>query len=206
MIFDMKMKCAAFTLIELLIVVAIIAILAAIAMPNFLEAQTRSKVSRAMADMRTVANALEQYSLERLHYPTMLEPGFTGGVAPLAGSNLKWWYVPNSLSTPVAYIATAHILCPFGGDKARRNDFPDDIWRRYSYENIPELEKKYLDGFAVLEAKYAPDKKTSETWGMWRILCIGPDIAWNPMIPYDPTNGTVSVGNIMRTQRDGIVR
>jgi len=206
MIFDMKMKCVAFSLIELLIVVAIIAILAAIAVPTFLEAQTRSKVSRAMADMRTVANALEQYSLERLHYPTMLEPGFTGGVAPLAGSNLKWWYVPNSLSTPVAYIATAHILCPFGGDKARRNDFPDDIWRRYSYENIPELEKKYLGGFAVLEAKYAPDKKALETCGMWRILCIGPDIAWNPMIPYDPTNGTVSVGNIMRTQRDSIVR
>jgi len=41
----------AFTLIELLIVVAIIAILSAIAVPNFLEAQTRSKVSRTQADM-----------------------------------------------------------------------------------------------------------------------------------------------------------
>ncbi len=48
----------AFTLIELLIVVAIIAILAAIAVPNFLEAQMRAKISRAQADMRTLHTGL----------------------------------------------------------------------------------------------------------------------------------------------------
>jgi prepilin-type N-terminal cleavage/methylation domain-containing protein len=58
-----------FTLIELLIVVAIIAILAAIAVPNFLEAQTRAKVARARADLRTMATALETYYVDNVSYP-----------------------------------------------------------------------------------------------------------------------------------------
>ncbi len=196
---------AAFTLVELLIVVAIIAILAAISVPNFLEAQTRAKASRACADLRSTAGALEAYQLDTGRPPSMISPGFEGGVAPLAGSGLKWWYVPDSLSTPVSYLTSSHLLCPFGGDKARSGDFPDDIWRRYSYENIRDLECKYLEGFTILEGKYGPGNNAFGICGGWRILCIGPDIAWNPMLPYDPTNGTISSGNIMRTQRESRV-
>lgn len=58
-----------FTLIELLIVVAIIAILAAIAVPNFLEAQVRAKVSRAKADIRSLATALESYVVDNNNFP-----------------------------------------------------------------------------------------------------------------------------------------
>ena len=192
---------AGFTLIELLIVVAIIAILAAIAVPNFLEAQVRAKASRAQSDLRTIANALEAYLVDAGKYPTMLEPGFGGGVAPLQGSDLKWWYVPDSLSTPIAYLANSGLYCPFGGDLARRDDFPGDMWRRYSYENVPELMASVAK-FALLGGKYGPNARAQERIGFWRVLCIGPDKAWNPMLQYDPSNGTNSTGNVMRTQRD----
>ena len=58
-----------FTLIELLIVVAIIGILAAIAVPNFLNAQTRAKLARSMADMKSILTAVEQLRLDTGHLP-----------------------------------------------------------------------------------------------------------------------------------------
>ena len=66
----------AFTLIELLIVVAIITILAAIAVPNFLEAQTRSKVSRLMTDIRSIVVAMETYRVDNNRHlnPAWPEP------------------------------------------------------------------------------------------------------------------------------------
>lgn len=81
-------KLRGFTLIELLIVVAIIAILAAIAVPNFLEAQTRSKVSRAASDMRTLATALEAYFVDNNLYPGMAQQTAAAGTTavPPGGS------------------------------------------------------------------------------------------------------------------------
>ncbi len=64
-------KFKGFTLIELLIVVAIIGILAAIAVPNFLNAQVRAKVSRAEAEMREIATALESFYIDNNSYPPL---------------------------------------------------------------------------------------------------------------------------------------
>ncbi len=187
----------AFTLIELLIVVAIIAILAAIAVPNMLEAQTRAKVSRAMADMQAIGTAIEAYYVDNNACPTMLEPGFSSGVPPLAGSDLKWWYTPNSLSTPISYITQADLHCPFGGNFDKEPYFPDQIWKRYGYENIRDLMGARV-AFPILSNRYRDD---AIRWsGEWRLQCVGPDRLWNPSRIYDPTNGTISDGDIIRTQ------
>jgi type II secretion system protein G len=58
-----------FTLIELLIVVAIIGIIAAIAIPNLLNAINRGRQKRTMADMRSIATAIESYAVDNNFYP-----------------------------------------------------------------------------------------------------------------------------------------
>ncbi len=53
-----------FTLVEIMIVVAIIALLAAIAVPNFLRARKRSQATRVLEDLRMLDSALDQYAVE----------------------------------------------------------------------------------------------------------------------------------------------
>ena len=53
-----------FTLVEIMIVVAIIALLAAIAVPGFLRARKRSQASRILNDLRMIDAACDQYAIE----------------------------------------------------------------------------------------------------------------------------------------------
>ena len=57
-------KRGGFTLVEIMIVVAIIALLAAIAVPGFLRARKRSQASKIINDLRLIDAAVDQYAIE----------------------------------------------------------------------------------------------------------------------------------------------
>ena len=106
----MSDEAGGFTLIELLIVVAIIAILAAIAVPNFLEAQTRAKITRVKNDHRAIASAMEAYYVDHNDYPERSDES-------IFSEGREGWGGLIRLTTPVAYV-TAISLDPFGSEKS----------------------------------------------------------------------------------------
>jgi len=162
-----QLKFKGFTLIELLIVVAIIAILAAIAVPNFLEAQIRSKVSRAKTDMRTLATALETYFVDNNTYigsatATTADPGLTvngslnksaPAVTNAAGRLTFRNYRPQlagsvayGMTTPVAYL-TSIATDPFADTRGAVFGYfngADAGWLAWSYG--PDTDEKTNNG------------------------------------------------------------
>lgn len=75
-------KKAGFTLIELMIVIAIIAILAAILVPNFIRARAQGQLTACKSNLKNIGTALEMYSTDNSgRYPTATL--FTGsGITP----------------------------------------------------------------------------------------------------------------------------
>lgn len=184
---ETRQTSAAFTLVELLIVVAILVILAAVAIPNLQEAQVRSKVSRAKADMRTIALAQEMYRVDTNKYPP------ENFITPLNRQIDSIVCTPNilklaRLTTPVAYM-TSVPTDPFAihGDIA--NSIPPYVYH-YASRNDPVNPDLWWWDFGPGAGKE------------WILQSNGPDRT--PITfqypEYDATNGTVSTGNILRVR------
>ena len=202
-----------FTLIELLIVVAIIAILAAIAVPNFLEAQTRSKVSRVKTDLRTIATGLESYRLDSNAYPLVRANLVRNAEQHNRGGIHGVW----DLTTPIAYLSTVDYVDPFqrtGG----RNEFghvagnPDPWGTAYSlsYVNI-RLYREQNDLQALARPDYVllslgpdqirgPNPYGTAQWAVGNYARDPLGTNYYVAATYDATNGTRSAGDIFRWQ------
>ena len=212
------MKYKAFTLIELLIVVAIIAILAAIAVPNFLEAQVRSKVSRTKGDLRTVATAVELYTVDHNRTPTVLT-GYPGAQDRRGGPSMvsktlagtKWnSYRFWRITTPIAYISTLPLdVFALNGQTVQIDGTPSDSYDAFDYvddRHDTDMGQGVNRGAGISSGA----KWRLASAGPDRIQCYGGSIAGYSRpemnrngIDYDPTNGTVSRGDIVRVGGPG---
>ncbi|MCA9438080.1 MAG: prepilin-type N-terminal cleavage/methylation domain-containing protein, partial [Candidatus Omnitrophica bacterium] len=214
-----------FTLIELLIVIAIILILIAIALPNFLEAQQRAKIANVRAGMRGVGTAIEAFRTERgVLLIDFWEDG--GGVSSPASQ--RWrekfgrvgrdpafqyktfeeCYFP--LTSPAAYLTTLPID-PFN-DPSRSVGFGEnEKGLAYIYFDNDVLDPNPANHDHGVEY-YAPGGPGQVLYGAvplkseeFALLSVGPDrfiertngYSTIRGIPYNPTNGTNSIGDMV---------
>lgn len=165
-----------FTLIELLIVVAIIGILAAIAVPNFLNAQVRSQVVRAISDMKAIGQAIAMYRLDRNDYPENV-----------------YQYVPR-ITTPIPYMnSVPHDYF----NRYYREVFGYDPYYWYSHidyypnEAYYNANIVYAPNSKFMVYSYGPDAQSTTVTNN-----TGKGISGGLLVMYDMSNGVRSWGSL----------
>lgn len=204
------------TLLELLVVVAIIAILVGIATVNVQRGRTRAQVSASKSNMRVLAGALEVYHVDHGAYPEPMASLPQDPFGVVSSSALR------GLTTPVAYVSQEAFHDPFGTlqiqTSVSRNSAggsPGDPFAPptpgfnggqsllyFYYPRFGELigdETMSAPGFGIVSV--GPDRKDSfiAYYPFPSSLPAGSDKFGILQIEdtiYDPTNGTVSGGDL----------
>jgi hypothetical protein len=187
-----------------------------LALPNFLDAEIRAKVSRAKGDFNAVATALELYHIDHARYP---KGNHSSRVLNPVHERFGYRATLERLTTPVSYLTGESVF--FDAFKAK--------WR-YGGTTLDELDpidvppgslyNKQLYWYAARNATGAAEwdqpNDPEPTW--YYLESAGPDLAHHTAgtflytlkadtqnnraktgkMIYDPTNGTTSRGSIWR--------
>ncbi len=162
----------------IVVMLPIIGILAAIAIPNFLQAQVRAKVSRAKAEQQSLATALESYYIDNNRYPL---PDYDA-----QGKSI----IPHVLTTPVAYISSLW-----------KDPFSNSSTGYYGYGVHNKSSDDTTEGWVV--TSLGPDNVDGYTGQpfphskAWSDEALGFPL-YTSGLTYDPSNGTTSAGDIWR--------
>ena len=205
-----------FTLVELLIVIAIILILIAIALPNFLDAQLRAKVTKVEAELVTVAHAVEVYRTDWPRYPpdASLEPTRFNPYGPI-GPLLR--YSIMQLTTPTRYLfeIPLDIFGPSTGEPLRDGFGFSLFWAKTDVaEGFPYMYYSARSSRNCLGSSIYGDMMEEKGF-KYALTSLGPDRDYDmeyadPMLfvrgkyevwAYVPTNGTKSSGDLYRKKR-----
>ena len=168
----------AFTLIELLIVVAIIGILAAIAVPNFLNARLRAVIAKVYSEEKTVNTAYLMYRLDKGAWPPHID-----------GNPAQHHFV----TTPIAYLSIS-LADPF----QKRSVTNEASWGYYQgqYHEEPgvQMRNEFTATGDPAAARYAQEYKNAAFF----CRSVGPDMdrVLEVSVPYDASNGLVSQGTL----------
>lgn len=184
------MKKHAFTLIELLIVVAIIGILAAIAVPNFINAQTRSKIAQVYGNMKSLQTAIGAYMVDQNDCPVDKDSETVNGKT--------YW----QLTTPIAYVSSIEIA---------RDIFPPKLEARKFYDYGAKhkvgvapggaREQAYRDaGVCYVVLSSGPDGDTDYGWTDYVVQLSRMDPRIRHVF-FNLSNGLKTSGDIISTDQ-----
>ncbi len=208
-----------FTLIELLIVIAIILILISIALPNFLEAQSRARLARVRADIKSLVTAVEAFRTERgvllidfwddgtneSQKRWIEKLGRVGRNPIFAYSKFEEVYYP--LTSPAKYISK--VPYDLFNESGRQVGFSgQETGVGYIYFDndplFPKICDHYIDRFYPGHPLQIDSRTRPTGEGEYGMLSVGPDgfignskNGDNRGIGYSPTNGTRSLGDIV---------
>ena len=117
-----ELRAKGFTLVEIMIVVAIIGLLAAIAIPNFVRARTTSQTNTCICNLRNIFGAAQEWALEYRRGGDAivtfddLQPYLRRAVVCPAGGSAATFGTSYTLNTvadlPLCRVQTNHVLAP----------------------------------------------------------------------------------------------